>query len=104
MTVWITQCLCPDRHCIVANAGEAGDANEADWLIGRPLRATVTDMLTRNVLNPWCGLCHAPKDSWRYETRRTRFATMAEAMPVLRQAEAEMAVTNAVWADMPRSD
>ena len=99
--VWITQCLCPDRHCIVANAGEAADLAAAEWLVGRPLRAAVGDMLTRNVINPWCGICRAPRSSWRYETRRTRFRTMEEALPVLRASEAEQAVTNAVWGDIP---
>lgn len=102
--VWISQCLCPARHCIVANAGEAADAADAEHLIAAPLRAAVFDMLTRCTINPWCGLCNASKDSWRYETRRTRFATMAEAMPELHRLEAEQAVTSAIYGDMPRSD
>jgi len=28
MTVWLAQCLCPQRHCILATAGEGKNATE----------------------------------------------------------------------------
>jgi hypothetical protein len=33
MAVWICQCLCPDRHCILATADEAENEDEASRLI-----------------------------------------------------------------------
>jgi hypothetical protein len=99
--VWIAQCLCPQRHCIVAVADTAFDRADAEQnIIGR-LRATVEQWLADRTLNPWCGLCGLPRASWRYEVGRTRWATLREAMPEIRKNEAEQAVTAAVWGDSP---
>jgi hypothetical protein len=97
MGIWLAQCLCPDRHAILAAAGEAVDEQDATRLIFT-VQTAVKDML-RSELNPWCGLCHAPAESWRYEVGRTRFRTMEAAMPDLRR----LAAMRAMWGDMPRS-
>lgn len=102
--VWIAQCLCPDRHCILANAGTGGNGANGGAVIEAALGLAIATMLRKGELNPWCGLCHAKAETWRLETRRTRFATMAEAMPELRRLEAEQVATSAIFGDMPRSD
>jgi hypothetical protein len=102
--VWIAQCLCPQRHCILATAGEADTGLLAYESVAMPLREDIAKKLQARELNPWCGLCHAPADSWRYEVGRTRWRTMAEAMPALKQVEAEEAITAALLGDQPRSD
>lgn len=102
--VWIAQCLCPNRHTIVAAAGDASGVTDAQTAVLEPLREQVTKLLIANVLNPWCGLCHAPASAWTYEVRRTAFATMDEAEPALRQLQAEQIVTAALWGDIPRND
>lgn len=88
--VWIAQCLCPQRHAILAAAKEADDRSEAEALIAQ-LRTQVTRMIGSGTINPWCGLCQSPIESWLYELDRTRFATMREAMPALRFSEREQA-------------
>jgi hypothetical protein len=100
--VWIGQCLCPARHAIATLATEADDRREAEELLMAPLRAVVARLL-REHINPWCGLCNAPADSWRYEVERSVFRTAAEAMPALQQSAAEQAATRAAFGDLHRN-
>jgi hypothetical protein len=102
--VWIVQCLCPARHCILANAGTADGAEDAKENLEGPLREAIGEMLASGVFNPWCGLCKARSETWRYEARRTQFATMAEAMPHLKRLEDVQRIAAAVFGDIPRSD
>jgi hypothetical protein len=102
--VWIVQCLCPQRHCIMATAGEAAGAEAAEEQIAVPLREAVADALRSQVMNPWCGICRAERATWRYETARTRFRTMDEAKPELVRVQAEQMAVAAVFGDIPRSD
>lgn len=102
--VWIAQCVCgPARHAIMANAGEALDEQAAQHIVN-VLREKVGDWIKKGVINPWCGLCHAPAEGWRYEVGRTAFRTLAEAMPALRDAERQQAAVRAAFGDIPRSD
>jgi hypothetical protein len=102
--VWIAQCLCPLRHCIIAAAIEAEGPAAAQENGIVPLRTTIDSLLNSRTLNPWCALCHASSSGWTYEVRRTQFSSLAEAEPTLRQVEADQIVTNALWGDMLRSD
>jgi hypothetical protein len=92
--VWLAQCLCPQRHTIMAAAGEA-DEDDAEAEILEPLKLQVATALTDGLINPWCQLCKAVASDWTCEVGRTRFRTMAEATPVLRQCEAEQLATQA---------
>jgi len=102
--VWIAQCLCPDRHAILAASGEADSEPAAMSTIAWPLREAIEAALHTGVLNPWCGLCKAGSETWRYEVGRTRYRTMAEAENPLRENEAKQAATRAAFGDMKRSD
>lgn len=99
MTVWITQLLCPARHCIIAWADEAETDQQAVEGVEMRLRAFTRTSLRSGAINPHCAICGADKATWRYETRRTRFATMAEAEPVLRGEEVKQSITNAIFGD-----
>ena len=57
--------------------------------------------LARRELNPWCGLCRTRSDTWKFELARTRWRTMAEALPELNELEAENAVARALLDDRP---
>lgn len=103
MTVWICQCLCPERHCILAAVGEAESEQEADETVRIPLRRKIVESLTARTLNPWCALCNANRATWRYELRRTKFATLAEATPDLVQLQLQNMATNAVWGDLHKT-
>jgi len=100
--VWITQCLCPQRHCIVMSAGEAESRSVAEVKVAAPLRERVATLLATRELNPWCGLCGARAGTWKFELARTRWRTMTEAMPEAKQLEAEQVMTAALWGDVHR--
>lgn len=102
--VWISQCLCPGRHCIMGAAGEADGAAAARDQIETPLREAIAVLLRSRQFNPWCGLCRADAVTWWFETRRTRFATLAQAGPELARLEALNRSTAAMFGDIPRSD
>jgi hypothetical protein len=85
--VWICQCLCPARHCIVASAGMAESAEDAEATIGAPLHETVADGMRAGWLNPWCGLCMARSETWTFDLAASHYATMAEAEPDLLASE-----------------
>jgi hypothetical protein len=97
--VWIAQCLCPQRHAILAAAAVAEDEADAQETIVKPLRTQITDLVRIGALNPWCGLCHAPIDDWRYEVGRTPFRSMEEGTSSLRQSEREQAATRQAFGD-----
>jgi hypothetical protein len=102
--VWIAQCLCPSRHAILAAAVEANSEAEAKTVAEERLRETIDLAVGIGAINPWCGLCNARAETWRYEVARTRYRTLDEAAPALRQSEAEQAITRAAFGDVPRSD
>lgn len=99
MTVWIAQCLCPQRHAICAASGEAEDGRDAAESLIKPLRENVSRMIGSGTINPWCGLCHADVETWTYELGRTRFTSMQEAEPELRQNEREQAHVRRLFGD-----
>lgn len=92
MRVWLAQCLCPQRHSILAAADEAEDEAEAEDKLMEILRVQIKRMIGSGTIDPKCGLCGAPAESWGYELGRTRFTSMPEAEPELRQSEREQAV------------
>jgi hypothetical protein len=97
MTVWICQCLCPDRHTIIAAADEA-DSEANAGAIRTTLRRQVLELLRTGAINPWCAICGAHRATWRYELARTKFQTMAEAAPELARTEAENMAENVIEA------
>lgn len=101
--VWISVCLCPERHAILCLAGEADDFDEAKR-ISFKLSKAIMGNLVAGTMNPWCGICHAPQATWFIELGRTKYETMKEARPHLKEVERQQARVNALWADIPRSD
>lgn len=93
--VWLTQCLCGslNRHCIMAGAQMADSHEEAVRIIETPLRLQIEAAIQMKFIDPWCGLCRASPESWIYETRRSKFATLEEAMPVLLEQEQQQRLT-----------
>jgi hypothetical protein len=97
--VWIAQCLCPQRHCIMAAYGVADSEEAASAEIAWPLREAVDEALQAGLLNPWCGICKAGSEMWRYEVGRTKFRTKEEAAPLLQRLEAAQAATRMVFGE-----
>jgi hypothetical protein len=86
--VFIVQCLCPARHCIMATALEAESAEQCTDA-GKLLLETLDGAIARKLLNGWCELCRAPREKWHLETGRTPWGTMAEAKPHLEASQRE---------------
>ena len=101
MAVYLAQCLCPQRHCIMALADEHESDREAEKLRGA-LRGKVFAFLKSGALRGWCALCGADRATWRYEVGATGWETTAEALEPLRQLEAEQVLTNAIWGDLDK--
>jgi hypothetical protein len=99
MSVWIMQCLCPARHCIVASCDVAENEAEARAKLDDSTRQAVAELIASGSFNPWCGLCGAKQETWKFELGRTRFSSMAQAAPSLRQSEQEQAVTRDLFGD-----
>ena len=100
--VWIAQCLCPERHCILAAVDVAEDRRAAVMRISEPLRKAVHEGVSSGVMNPWCGLCGARRETWSIDLGRTAWSTLEEALPMIRQLEQQQAVTRALYGDLQR--
>jgi hypothetical protein len=92
--VWLVQCKCPKNHCIMALAFE-DDPGRPDLRPGHEmtLRMKVGDMIVSGSINPHCAICLEPWGGWRYESRPTKYRTMAEAKPALLATEAKQNFT-----------
>lgn len=87
----------------MATAGEADTEADAMTLVHTPLRREVAELLGAALLNPWCALCGPNRATWRYELRRTKFATMEDAMPELLATEGANLVANLIWGDLHKT-
>lgn len=81
--IHIIQCLCPQRHCILALAYDDTEGG-GEEILGL-LQATVAGSIEQGLLNPWCGICQARE--WTYEDGKTHFTSLAEAKPFLEQCQ-----------------
>jgi hypothetical protein len=75
MRVHITQCLCPNRHCIAALAWEEPDFTPETAIT--KLRGTIEDAVAKEMLNHRCGICDSPY--LVYEDGITKFESLLEA-------------------------
>lgn len=86
MSVYLIQCLCPQRHCIAATAYEAEGPSDESLAA---FEADVKEMVALKSINPWCGICNSR--DWHYEMAKTRYRTMEEAEGPLAEAQAAQA-------------
>lgn len=90
--VHIVQCLCPSRHCIAAIAFDDKDLSPEKALEGFPM--LVNSTVAVGGWNPWCGICRSR--DWHYELGRTRWETLEEAMPRIKELERQQALTRSI--------
>lgn len=83
------QCLCPQRHCILAAAHE-DDGTDLEQYLKNQLLA----LIRANKIDPWCGICGAKAREWKYEVVTTAWATMEEALPILAQESARQVASH----------
>jgi hypothetical protein len=90
--IHIIQCLCPDRHCIFALAYDPADLSSPEAMQG--FKEMVQAALDKKLANPWCGMCGSTL--WSYEDAVTKFATIEEARPAMKETEADQMATRAI--------
>lgn len=76
--IWLTQWLCPSRHCCIAVAWDDQEmsAEEAE--------CQGEKVFSSGLINRWCGICGG---ELHVEHGRTKFRTMEEAKPHLKAVE-----------------
>lgn len=94
MSVYIIQCLCPNRHAIY---GIAYDPKDMPHDVAMAVfQQQIEEWIATKTINPWCGICAQGEKSWTYEQRRTKYKTMEEAKPELKALELEMMLSRMV--------
>jgi hypothetical protein len=88
MKVHIIQLLCPQRHAIFAIAYEHPDLSDED---GMKSAETTWKLMIESGFNPWCALCDSRE--LKFEIGVSKFATMKEAFPHLKQTEIDNMLT-----------
>ena len=68
MSVYLIQCLCPNRHAIMGIAYEARGPSNVRLAA---FKLVMAQLIEEKAINPWCELCHSR--DWHYETEKTRF-------------------------------
>ena len=76
--IWITQWLCPNRHANIALAWD--DQTTTAQQVEEEGEA----LYNKEVFNRWCGICHG---ELHVEHGRTKYKTMEEAEPALKEVE-----------------
>ena len=76
--IWITQWLCPSRHCAIAMAWDDQETTADD------AERQGEQAFRQKKLNRWCGICGG---SLHVEHGSTGFKTMEEALPHLEAIE-----------------
>ena len=94
--VHIVQCLCPQRHCILAVAYEEGASNSQTAM------ALLRETMGRLRVNPWCGICGL--SGFTYEDRRTPFATLGDAAAFLTLCQFANLNAMELYARMPKAN
>jgi hypothetical protein len=64
------------------------------------LRGVATNGVNSGKFKPRCALCGAPYDTFEVEVARTKFATLEEALPKLRESEAAQRVLSELCESM----
>lgn len=100
--VYIAQLKCPNNHCILALAGEygEGDADAQATNLAYRLARQFGELVDGGTLRRECGLCKAT--DLTVEVAKTRFRTMEEAEPALRESAAAQA-QSAAWLKSSRN-
>ena len=85
--IWITQWLCPQRHASIALAWDDQETSSME------IEKRGEEIYNSGAINRWCGICCGELHS---EHGRTRFQTMDEAKPFLKECERANAEARAI--------
>lgn len=85
----IVQCLCPQRHCILAYAYQGIPDEEAV----QELKHGIAVYIETAVFDPFCAICGAKQETWFYEAGVLRSPDWETALKDLIQSEREQQIT-----------
>jgi len=99
--VHLVQCLCPARHCLMASAAQEppGSKDEALEIV----KATIEAAIASKRINPWCGICKAPREQWTFEVATLPGRTLDELLPEIQRQESQQIATAAAIAATQRA-
>jgi hypothetical protein len=84
--IYLIQYLCPNRHCIIAACYD-----DATGETQQHIQGLLLDRLRELRANPWCEICR--QGVFHFERRETKFQSIAQALPLLKLAEADNLAT-----------
>jgi hypothetical protein len=84
----LAQCLCPQRHCILATIAQGEDEP-----IQQELQKQVERRLRKKQMRPWCALCGAKQETWQITVGVMKATTAREALATLTQYAIENRAT-----------
>jgi hypothetical protein len=90
--IWIVQCLCPGRHCIMALIFDRRSMGPEQAV--EHLRREVDGRLESREINPWCSICWS--EDRHFEAAPTKYHTMAEAEGPIREEQGKQLLANAI--------
>jgi len=108
MKARIVQCLCPQRHALLAIVIDNSEFSDDQLIAAMHVcvdaliagRGKEIPGMPAERINPWCGMCGAPRLDWTIELQWTKnFETWQDAIDALRDCEARQLVGAAI-ADM----
>lgn len=86
MKVRIIQCLCPNRHCILA-VTYATNTGKCIPEFADTFRQSVDKLIAQKQITPTCAICGSASTEFTYEDAPTKFKTMEEARPEMERLE-----------------
>ena len=84
MPIFAARLRCPNGHLIIFGAEEGGEELHGDM---KHFDALLFDQLRALNYNPWCGVCRAPRSSWRMDIERMNVTSWKEAQQVLHEQQ-----------------
>lgn len=91
MKIYLAQLHCPSSHCILAVAAgpelQEGDETAFMLELGEALKGGAVRAMKDGKIDPWCGICGAEPKEWTVYVDLTKYTSMEEATPALREHE-----------------
>lgn len=89
--VHLVQCKCPADHAIMAAAFEEPPEDIAHAT--EMLKGVIELTISSKKIRPFCAICDAPSDQWRFEVRSLENTSLAEIKPILEASERQQRET-----------
>jgi hypothetical protein len=89
--IFIAQALCSQRHCLMACCAKLPE--DQAYVAAEGLAEILDERIAKGEIKPVCALCGEPRAAWTFEAKASIFATLEEALPVVRAIESRNRLT-----------